>query len=338
MSDLPFVFACPICHRPLEVATASRLVDFQPTAAVSAAFYCAHDNKLYAYEDGIWRFLTPEHCDYFSAFVAQYEAVRRVEGWGADSATYYRSLPFADSADRFSRIWRIRAQSFRTLVGDVVRPHAAARRRPLKILDLGAGNCWLSYRLTQEGHHLAAVDILTNRFDGLGAAVWYEPEVALLRAQAAFDRLPFAAEQADLVVFNGSFHYSIDYAVTLEEALRVLRADGRLIIMDTPLYDQPRSGARMVSEREEELQRRFGFSSSALPHESYLTLGRLRDLAAHSEVHWQLIKSSDGWRRTLRAWKARLLGRRQPATFDLIVITPPSQISHHGSSPEHLGR
>ncbi len=35
-----------------------------------------------------------------------------------------------------------------------------------KILDIGAGNCWMSYRLALAGHKPIAVDLLINKRDG----------------------------------------------------------------------------------------------------------------------------------------------------------------------------
>ncbi len=58
----------------------------------------------------------------------------------------------------------------------------------LRILDLGAGNGWLSNRLAQRGHSLLAVDLLTNPEDGLGAFTNYE--TLFTPVQAEYDRLP----------------------------------------------------------------------------------------------------------------------------------------------------
>jgi predicted RNA methylase len=46
--------------------------------------------------------------------------------------------------------------------------------RPLRIADLGAGNCWLSYRLALRGHLPIAIDIQGDPLDGLGAGLHYQ--------------------------------------------------------------------------------------------------------------------------------------------------------------------
>src|SRR5439155_1654856 len=79
-------------------------------------------------------------------------------------SSYYTTLPYPDPAGRRGWDWQIRARSYRCLVEEVIRPLAIAAtnstspaaaagsgRKPriLRVLDLGAGNCWLSFRLAQ---------------------------------------------------------------------------------------------------------------------------------------------------------------------------------------------
>lgn len=312
-----FAFACPLCRTSL-------------AAALPDEWRCPADGSCYRCVDGIWRFLRPEREAFFEQFIREYETVRRAEGRGARDAAYYRALPFEDRSGRFRDDWRIRARSFQALVARVLRPLEAQHRRPLKVLDLGTGNGWLAYRLAERGHHVAAVDLLTNAFDGLGAHVYYP--AALTPVQAEFDHLPLEDSQVDLVLFNGSLHYSTGYETTLAEALRVLRPDGRLVIMDSPVYRDAASGAQMVREREAQFERTYGFPSNALPNENYLTYDRLDDLAARLGLHWQLSVPFYGWRWALRPWKARLRGRREPAKFVLIVGT---RVSSARRPPAH---
>jgi SAM-dependent methyltransferase len=306
-----WAFSCPVCRTPLD-ALASRL-----------AGRCPGDGSLYRWTDGIWRFLPPARADYFRQFMTEYASVRRAEGRGSDDSAYYQALPFKDLSGRFGGQWRIRARSFQTLVERVLAPLEAEHIQPLSILDLGAGNGWLSYRLSQRGHQVAAVDLLVDAFDGLGAFIHYD--VAFTPIQAEFDRLPFDAGQADLVILNASLHYSTNYEVTLREALRVLRRDGCLAILDSPIYHDPSSGQQMVRERERQFEQKYGFASNALPSENYLTFERLDQLEAALGLHWEKVQPFYGWRPALRDWRwalrpwwARLRGSREPAQF-LIV-------------------
>jgi SAM-dependent methyltransferase len=137
--------------------------------------------------------------------------------------------------------------------------------------------------------------------------------------QAEFDRLPFDRGQADLAIFNASLHYSTNYETTLREALRVLREDGWLVILDSPVYRDPASGEQMVREREAYFERAYGFPSNALPSENYLTFERLEQLKAALDLRWAFLKPFYGWRWTLKPWWARLRASREPAQFLVIV-------------------
>lgn len=270
---------------------------------------CSSDGAVYHRRDGIWRFLLPEREPALAQFMQEYETVRRSEGRGDADSAYYRALPFRDLSGRFADAWRIRAASFRALEAMLGRTGVA--------LDVGAGPGWLAYRLAQRGYTAAAVDLQTNNEDGLGAYAHYDAE--FVPVQAEFDRLPFAAASADLLVFNAALHYSTDYLVTLREALRVLRPGGILAIVDSPLYRHASSGQAMVREREAAFSRRFGFPSNALASENFLTPARLRDLAGSLGIRWTVTYPRHGMRFAIRRWKRLLLGGRESARFPLIV-------------------
>jgi SAM-dependent methyltransferase len=298
---------------------------------------CRPPSAVHRLRDGIWRLLAPDREAFFQQFIAEYEAVRRSESRGCDDPAYYRALPFSDLTGRFCDQWRIRAKSFRTLVDRVLprlealppasvgaptrgaRPMGARRSgaRRLRVLDLGAGNGWLSYRLSMRGHHVVAVDLLTNTFDGLGAHSHYD--AAITPVQAEFDRLPFDHGQADLAIFNASLHYSAHYETTLREALRVLSEDGWLVILDSPVYRDSSSGEQMVREREAYFEQTYGFPSNSIPSENYLTFERLNQLQVKLGIRWELFKPFYGWRWALKPWWARLRASREPARFLLIV-------------------
>jgi ubiquinone/menaquinone biosynthesis C-methylase UbiE len=214
--------------------------------------------------------------------------------------------------------WRIRAASFDTFLKRALLK-AEARRSPLRILDLGAGNGWLSNRLALRGHTVAAVDLNTNDFDGLGCFRFYDS--SFVPVQAEFDHLPFPKSSSDLVIFNASLHYSVDISTTLKESLRVLDTGGQLAILDSPVYRNPASGAMMVHEREAYFTRNFGFASNSLRSENYLTYVRLEELGRELGLKWRLITPFYGLRWALRPWLSTLLRRREPAKFHVVLAT-----------------
>jgi SAM-dependent methyltransferase len=251
-------------------------------------------------------------------FTREYTTVRRAEGWGSTDSAYYRALPFRDLTGRFPTIWRIRARSYSTFIERVLEP-LENRGSRVEVLDLGAGCGWLAYRLALRGHSVLAIDLLDDPLDGLGAARHYDTVFAPIRA--AYDDLPLRADCADLVVFNASLHYSTDFAKTLGEALRVLREEGTLVILDSPMYVDPTSGQRMVQERQTRFLAAYGFASDALLSEHFVTPARLDELASELGLAWEIHTPALDWRTSLGRTVGGLRARREAASFPVIVGT-----------------
>jgi ubiquinone/menaquinone biosynthesis C-methylase UbiE len=298
------LFICPRCRTKLERTTPER-------------FTCPQDGLEFWNLDGIWRFLLPESEAHYARFIRDYETIRHAEGRGSTSEKYYRALPFKDLSGHHKADWRIRARSFNVLVNKVLTPLQNPLERSLKILDLGAGNGWLSNRLAAQGDRVFAVDLLINDLDGLGAWKYYEH--TFTPVQAEFNHLPIADRFADAVIFNASFHYAENYSESLQEALRVLSVQGRVVIMDSPVYRRGESGKQMVQEREEQFKAKYGFASDNLESENYFTYARLKELAQELNIQWKFMTPFYGLRWMLRPLTSILLWRREPAKFHLIV-------------------
>jgi SAM-dependent methyltransferase len=271
-------------------------------------------------ERGIWKALTPERQTHFSQFITEYQIVRAVEGRGSPEAAYYLALPFRDLSGRNQQQWSIRSRTFRYLEHRLL-PSFEKLRPRLDILDLGAGNGWLSYRLAHRGHRPVAVDLLTNCSDGLGAGSHYLQKLPTLfpRFQADCDNLPFGSRQFDVAIFNASFHYSEDYGTTLAEVIRCLRPGGFVVIADSPWYRKEESGEQMLQERQSAFIGRFGFASNSIHSREYLTDERLNRLAAQFAIEWHTHRPFYGLAWSLRPLMARVKHRREPSEFRLYV-------------------
>ncbi len=289
-------FICPRCHGELQKKSELEL-------------FCARDNLLFKQEDGIWRFLLPERESHYARFIRDYETVRRFEGRFSPDASYYRALPFKDTSRKFPADWKIRAASFGALQKILTAEST--------VLDMGSGNGWLSNRLSLSGYDVCAVDLLLNPEDGLGA--WTHYQSRFTRTQSEFIHLPFLNAAISTVIFNASFHYSENYEESLTESLRVLSPNGKVIIMDSPIYHNADSGEQMVAERKSAFLSRYGFASDSLRSENYLTYRRMEELGKTLGIVWRHIRPLYGVRWRLRPWLAHLRGRREPAEFGLWV-------------------
>jgi SAM-dependent methyltransferase len=246
-------------------------------------------------------------------FLEDYRTIRSAEGRGSMDSSYYRALPFQDLSGKNSAQWAIRAKSYRYFERKVLQPLEREMGKALDILDLGAGNCWMSYRLSLRKHKPVALDIFTDAMDGLGAARHYDHLFPLLEAE--FDHLPFRESTFDLAVFNASIHYSTDYRRTLSELRRCLRPNGHFVIIDSPVYELREHGERMRAERHDDFEKRYGFRSDAMPSLEYFDEEMLAELASDLKIKWNVHRPWYGWKWWWRPWKARLQNRRPPSRF-----------------------
>jgi SAM-dependent methyltransferase len=304
---------CPVCGNAISG------VPYEVLAREQVDLQCEICSFQLRQEEGIWHALPLDRQRYFAKFLKEYQEVRNAEGRGSDRAEFYLALPYIDLSERNSWQWKIRARTYRYIVRNILKNLNGAIGSSLSILDLGAGNGWLSYRLACLGHKAIAVDLITNTWDGLGAAQHYRavlPEF-FPRFQAELDHLPFTDGQFDCAIFNASFHYSERYESTLAEAIRCVRPGGTIIISDTPTYHSEESGRRMVIERQELFQTKFGFKSDGMASCEFLTRERLTAMEAEFGIEWRAHRVWYGFRWAMRPWLARLRRRREPSRFQI---------------------
>jgi ubiquinone/menaquinone biosynthesis C-methylase UbiE len=296
---------CPVCQ---QVAGELDEVGEQCSPCVQCGF-------CFRRVDGIVRAIAPDRRPFYDRFLADYGTIRKAEGRGSNSREYYLALPYQDLSERNSEQWRIRASTYRYFEKKLL------QEGNLDILDLGAGNGWMSFRLAQRGHRPVAVDIFTDAQDGLAAAREYD---VFPTVEAEFDRLPFASGQFDLAIFNSSLHYSTDYHGTLGEARRCLKPSGSIVVLDSPLYKLREHGELMRSERHRQFQSQYGFASDSIANLEYLYESQLTELSRDLGLRWQIYEPWYGWNWLFRPLKARLQGRRPPSRFCILVASFPN--------------
>lgn len=295
-------FVCPECG--------STLVAAATAGASTAPRICRSCDAEVACRGGIFRFLSDPQLAQVEPLIAQYRRVRAQDGYRERAAAYYRQLPQVSRGDPQDAVWRIRQESFRHLCRRVL---TRLGRRPLRVLDLGAGNGWLSHRLTLLGNVCVAVDWLDDPDDGLGAALYYP--TTFTRVQADFDLLPMVAGQFDAVIFNASLHYSANPSATLRSASKALMNGGALVVMDSPVFAKDADGRRMLAERWQSFADRIG-----RPVEwgaGYLTVDGLERTAKQAGLMLERIPSRGGPGWAFKRWLAGRKLRRQPASFGI---------------------
>ncbi|WP_341730954.1 methyltransferase domain-containing protein [Microcoleus sp. EPA2] len=99
-----------------------------------------------------------------------------------------------------------------------------------RILDLGCGTGVLIQRLLQVAPASEVVGIDASA-EMLEIAKHKLPESVDLKLGSA-DNLPWASNYFDIVVSTSAFHFFLDPSQALQEAKRVLKPNGRLVITD----------------------------------------------------------------------------------------------------------
>jgi SAM-dependent methyltransferase len=259
---------------------------------------------------GILRLVTADRIAAVEAFQRQYRIVRERDGYRTGTPAYYRMLPVVPRSDPRADEWRVRRESYAHLQQHVL---PGVWQGPIRILDLGAGNGWLSHRLAAFGHQVVAVDLLDDDLDGLGVCRHYP--VTLILVQADFDALPFAPSQFEVVVLNGALHYAPDPEATLRAAIRTMTGNGTLVVMDSPMFRHEKDGQAMVERQLRALAARHNLPEVLRPGLGFLTYDRLNRVAREKGLTSTFIPSSGSfeWRWRRRASWLRL--GRAPASF-----------------------
>jgi ubiquinone/menaquinone biosynthesis C-methylase UbiE/8-oxo-dGTP pyrophosphatase MutT (NUDIX family)/uncharacterized protein YbaR (Trm112 family) len=221
------VLCCPPCGGGLDLAGNDS----------TGALVCDKCLARYAVANGIPRLVPRDRQTQIEKFCAQYEALRLQEGWASELPEFYSHLPFHDVSGRHAAEWKWRAKSFRVLEKWLRQNFAAPAKaghglRPIRILDAGAGSGWMS-RLLAERYEVLALDVNVGPH---GLAALPAAQRRFMAVQGELDRLPLTGSSFDLVIANASLHYAKTPEQFLQEAHRVLRPGGKLVVMDSPAY------------------------------------------------------------------------------------------------------
>ncbi len=145
---------------------------------------------------------------------------------------WLRSLPFLagqEGAPADLQAWRRHGrEAFRLL--------DRAEWRGKRVLEPGAGRCWLSAELARRGAEVVALDITPAPYLGLSSAeVFLEEGVWFERVLADMQRLPFKDASFDAVVATATLHHSPGLEGLARELARVTRPGGLLLAANEPL-------------------------------------------------------------------------------------------------------
>jgi ubiquinone/menaquinone biosynthesis C-methylase UbiE len=139
-------------------------------------------------------------------------------------------LPDIDKDHVHHREWEMRSQSARRLVNYLLN-----KKQPLKILEAGCGNGWLSHRLAEiPGAQVIGTDI---NFAEIQQAARVFADVSNLHfIYSPIDGDTFEEGQFDMIVFAASIQYFSSLASIINRVSKWLHPNGEIHILDTYFY------------------------------------------------------------------------------------------------------
>lgn len=159
------------------------------------------------------------------------------------------------------------------------------------LLDLGTGTGRMIVLLGERAHHISAIDRSPDMLRLARAKLPQERADKVNLMLGDFCALPFADASADLVTAHQILHYSATPHRAIDEAARVLKADGRLLIVDFEAHDREELRSRDQHER-------LGFSDD-----------QIVTWFGEAGIETELTDTLPGGELTVKLW----LGRRKSA-------------------------
>lgn len=166
-------------------------------------------------------------------------------------------LPSFPENHVLSNEWQARFSSAQRL-----RKYLFQKNTPLKILDLGCGNGWLSNFLAKDNHLVSGVD--QNLFELKQAARVFLSSAKdggksrnLFFVEADIFYSPFPKESLDIILLASSVQYFPDLTKLLKTLFHYLKPNGEIHILDSAFYADDE--IELASKRSQEYYSSLGF-------------------------------------------------------------------------------
>lgn len=142
--------------------------------------------------------------------------------------------------------------------------------RSARILEMGIGSGLIAQAFMREARNYYGIDLSLGMMRLIAGKL--EGCQRPLLAQADCANLPFAAASFDLVHAVRVFHHLSDWRDCIDEARRLLRAGGALVIVENlpPAEAEPPPWA-VVQEKWDQILRRLGVGDDGIRHGIWLT-------------------------------------------------------------------
>ena len=189
-----------------------------------------------------------------------------------------------------------------------------------KVLDMGAGTCWLSAKLSllPAVDEVYALDLSERFLTRIGTRIIEtlqgKPEKITFVA-SDFNEVPLASGSIDCVLLWASLHHSLSPIKTLQEAGRCLKTQGSLFI-----FENPPSTIQIKKSRERTLAMSEQVTEMTYTRDEWIYFMKAAKIG-DIKIHTLDILSRRGWRLAIRKFLRR---------FDVehLILNPPNYLFH----------
>ncbi len=205
-------FLCPVCKTPLINAENS---------------YACSNGHVYHFSENVLILLEPVKKNKIDNFITKYFEYRKKDGSLNLITEDFQKLPFIKDS-RNSKEWQFRRYSLEVI-------NKITRGLKIRtVLEFGPYNGWLTNRLAEKGYDVTAIDYFNDELTGLRSIKHYKSK--WLPIQMDLRDLSIINSKFDLIVFNHSLHFFNSYLKIIDDAKKLLNADGEIIILGIPIY------------------------------------------------------------------------------------------------------
>ena len=165
------------------------------------------------------------------------------------------NLPEIEKGHQHHNEWELRKQSCRKLIS-----YLQKKQQPLKILETGCGNGWLSHQFSMlTGAKVIGSDVNFTELQQAARVFAATPNLQFIYGDIRSE--VFEKMQFDIVVFAASIQYFPSLTEIINSSFKLLKPQGEIHIIDSHFYKSGK--AVLAKKRTEKYYQRLGFPEMA---------------------------------------------------------------------------
>lgn len=238
-------YNCPECYNPL-----------------NQHLTCKNGHH-FVEKEGVLSLLKKTEAEKLALFLSKFEAYREKMGLRIKDESLYPQLPFVQNG-LAGTSWKARKIDINYVFSEL------PKAKGLKILEIGAWNGWLSNQLAKAGHDVIAIDIFTDKYDGLGAMQFYPHKWTCIQMDIeAVDKV--FSTQFNAIILNWGAAYIPDLPNYVDKLKSMLVQNGKLIFIGIAVYLDEKAKIAELAALNADFYTEYGINLFFKPCKGYLT-------------------------------------------------------------------